>query len=350
MKNVDIIKEMLLPLLDFQTPKEYQNVFKNAWMTDFIKTIIHLDKTINIDRDKLEKLTLEKALDKYEEVINNWSPQKTLEVFWIKRIKVYSINQYPVLKGFYNNDKEALFKSLINLKDKTKEINNDIILSLALNGDLDVKHYKVFEKKHLSLLKDKEADFDYFKKLMKLSNLYNRNLIWEYYIEYHKSNQIFLNQVKEYFNKENIIYDFNEKPIDLLLVNKFTKTIQVNPEIICKYNTNIKESLLSNLLTGLNNYYHDLAKEVQEDIAMEANVKSKNKTTIMFHFDQLSLLEEYENKLTVFHRHFENIINKIELDKNNPPSIYKENIKKTANYYIMDEKFASKEKEKLKKI
>lgn len=262
----------------------------------------------------------------------------------------YSVNQYAVVKEFYHNDKDSLFKALINLKDKNKTSNNEILLSLALNNDLDIKHYKILEKKNLNFVIDKPANFEYFKSLVKVSKVYQRNLIWEYYLEYYQSNQIFLNNVKEYFEKEQINYKFQEKEISLLLINSFTKTIQINPEIVCKYNTKIKESMLENILTGLNNYYHDLAKQIQEDVEMEVEKKNNNKTTIRLNFKEIKFLELYENKLNKFHLNFKEIISQLNPEKNNPPSIYKTSIEKIAHYFEMEEKFPPKDKEKLKKI
>lgn len=89
MSNVQLIKKSLLPLLDFKIERQYKNLFNNGWITDFIKTMTTLDSKVNIEREKLEGLGLEKALDKYATIINAWNPQKTLEVFWIKRIKIY---------------------------------------------------------------------------------------------------------------------------------------------------------------------------------------------------------------------------------------------------------------------
>lgn len=350
MNNVERIKEHLLPLLTINEDNAFKNVFLNAWKTDFIKTIRALDEKYEISRDSLEGLSLEQALNKHNKIINEWSPQKTLEVFWIKRIKIYTINQYPVLKAFYEVDKDNLFNALSNLKNKNKDSNHEVLIRLALNHDLSEKHYKIFEKKNLSFLKDKTANIEDFKKLVKIGQNYNRSLIWEYYIEFYKSNQIFINHVKEYFEKENIDYDFEEKEIEKFLKSRFTRTLQINPEFLCKHNTKITFKMLDDIVTGLNNFYHKLAKEIEENAEMDITYKKAGYRIIMVHFETLDSLLKYENKINDFQENLKEIISVLQVEKSKAISDYTKEIEKTYLYYHLQDKFEEKSKEKLKKI
>lgn len=350
MNNVELIKENLLPLLTISEDNAYKTVFLNAWKTDFIKTIKALDERYEISRDSLEDLSLEQALNKHQKIINEWNPQKTLEVFWIKRIKIYTINQYPVLKAFYEEDKDNLFNALNNLKNKNKDSNHEVLLKLALNRELSEKHYKIFEKKNLSFVKDKAANIEDFKNLVKIGQNYNSSLIWEYYLEFYKTNQIFINRVKEYFEKEKIEYDFNDKELEVFLRNKFTKTLQINPEFLCKYNTKITFKILDDIVTGLNNFYHILAKEVEANAEMEVNYKKAGHRVIMLHFDSIDSLLKYENKVNDFQSKIKEIISIVQIEKNKAISDYTKEIEKTYLYFHLEDKFEEKPKDKLKKI
>lgn len=354
MNNVERIKEHLLPLLEINednvTKNIFKNVFNNVWKTDFIKTIKVLDEKCDISREKLEGLTLEQALNKYEKLINEWNPQKTLEVFWIKAIKVYDINQYQVLKAFYESDKNNVFNALINLKNKNKDSNIETLIKLALNNDLEKSHYKIFEKKNISFEKDKEANIKDFKNLVKIGKIYKSSLIWEYYIEFYKSNQIFINSAKEYLEKEKIEYDFEDKELDVFLKNKFTKTLQINPEFLCKHNTKITVKMLDDIVTGLNNFYHKLAKEIEENAEMEVSYKKAGYRIIMLHFENVESLLKYENKINDFQENLKEIISVLQVEKSKAISEYTKEIEKTYLYYHLQDKFEEKSKEKLKKI
>lgn len=97
MTNVDIIKQYLLPLIVPKEENVYTKVFLSAWKTSFVSAVLKLQSLgkrpikFLISRELLENMSFEQALNKYENVINEWLPEKTLDVFWIKCILLINI-------------------------------------------------------------------------------------------------------------------------------------------------------------------------------------------------------------------------------------------------------------------
>lgn len=356
MNNVEIIKQHFLPLLIPKEHNAYTPVFLNAWKTSFINAVLQLQqlkKTPNknrITREVLNNMSFESALDKYSHIINDWTPDKTLDVFWIKGMSIYTFNQYEVLKGFFQQYNDTLYNCLINVKDKHKTSNTEVLLKLAVNGDLTQKQYKKFETKHITLVKDKVPNIDDFKLLYKIGENHNSKIIWENYLKFYESNQIFIHNVKDFFIHKNIEYNFNEEELEIFSQSNFTRTLYVDPEYICKHNKNITASLLDNVVVSINNSYLKLAKEVENSAEMTTEYIKSGHRKIMINFNMYTSLVIYEEKIQNFNRNLKSMIENLQVDKNNTPEIYQEQIDKLYLYYKMNDKYDTKPLEKKIKI
>lgn len=138
--------------------------------------------------------------------------------------------------------------------------------------------------------------------------------------------------------------------MEVLIRNKYTRTIQVNPEFLCKYNTKITASLLDDVVNGLNNFYHSLAKKFEDNAEMEVNYKKAGHRIIMLHFNTISSLQLYEEKIKEFQEKLKEIISVLKIEKNKAISDYTKEIEKIYFYHHLNDKFEEKAKEKLKKI
>lgn len=350
MTNVEIIKEKLLPLLKVNEDNPYKKVFYNAWKSDFIKTIHTLDKKCHIDREDLDNVNLEEALNRYSKVINEWNAGKNLDVFWITGFKIYKINQYPVLREFYKQGEDNLFKALIHLKNKNKNKNIKILLELALNNDLSEKNYKIVEKKTILFLRGGDPEIKDLKKLVKIGTIYNSNLIWKYYIEVFKNNQNFINNVKEYFDEENIKYDFEDNPVNLLLRDKYSKVLQLNPNFLYKNNAKISLNVVNDIMIAMRDLYHNIAKEIEKNVEMELIQQQTGDSIMMVHFDNVDGLNKYVERINQLHKNLKEIIAVVKISKNKKADDYKEEINKIYSYYKLNDFFEERHKSKIKKI
>lgn len=352
MTNTQIIKKYLLPLLVPKEDNPYKSLFVNGFKTDFIKSIIKLDNATKIDRDSLRNKDFNQALNKYAKIINAWHPEKTLEVFWITGIKIYTIDQYAVLKAFFKQYNIDLYNELMNLNVsiEKKELHKEILLKLAINGDLTQNQYTKFEEQHIDFIKDEKPNINDFKVLYQIGNIYNSDLIWENYLKYYKSNQILINNVKNFFEEEKIEYFFKEEPIDIYVKKYFTRTLYLNPEYICKYNAHITTDNVDNVVKGFIEYYLKLAQDIQKDITIDTNYYKSAHMMVMVHFNKYSSLEKYEEKLEDFNKYLKYVAEKITIDKNKDEDKYFEEIDKIYLYCKIQDKYDNKQIEKKSKI
>lgn len=350
MNNVEIIKEYFLPLLIPKEDKPYNAVFSNAWKRYFVSSIRQIDDKNKITEEVLNNINLNEALDKYSEIINEWKPEKTLEVFWVRGMSIYTFNQYDVLKGFFQQYSATFFNALIDYHNTYRNLNHETLIKLASNHDLSDEQYKIFEELNIHFVCHKSADINDFKKLVKVGKIYNSVLIWETYLKFFESNQIFIHNVKDLFEKQNIKYNFNEEELDMFIKNKFTRTLNINPEFVCRYNKKITATLVDDIVMAIDCCYANLAKEVEDNVEITNEYVRAGNRNLMVHFNVYDSLALYEEKLQNFNSYLKNIIENIQVEKDKTPEIYLKQIDKLFLYYKMENNYSKRQKEKRSKI
>lgn len=358
--NTELIKKYLSPLIS-----KGDIYSSNVWKKEFQKSINKLlrnSQIINKGHSLLnDKLTIDwitgksswnisfnEALDKYENIINQWSPKIDLEVFWLKGFNVSQIDSKEILINMYKKYEKELVKEVFAKKDSLH--NEEILIKLAIEKNLKEEDFKQLEMKNLDFYIKRSAKFPLFRKLVKIGDNYESSLIWEYYLEYHKGNQLFLNKIKESFKKEKRKYEFEEIQLDFFSKNKYTRVLKINPNMLIGINSKIQINNLDNIVVGLNNWLHELGKTIEENTEMTINYEKNGHRIIGLNFDKKESINEFDIILEKFLKNIKEIIGNLEIEKDKPPSMYKNELKILGNYYDLNNKFKEKDKEKVKKI
>ena len=339
--NVEIIKKNFIPEMSIHT----------LWKTDFINSInplLEKNGLLGIKKDDLKDTTFESALDRYEELINNWTPKESLDVFWIKGFKIFKIFPYNMLKEIYLKYDKELVNEVFNSKKSTH--NETILIKLAFNKDLTESDYKNLEINNITLYNKKIVNFPLFTKLVKISKLYDSNVIWESYLEKFKSDQSFINKVKDLFENQKIKYEFDNEELPFFSKNRYARELKINPDMLYKYNPNILKTTLDDFVTGLNNWFHEFAKKIEENAEMQVDYQKTGNRTMIIKFQKKESMDEFDNIILKFEKYYKDIVSAIVVDKNKSPSVYVSELMKIANYYHFNDTLESKNKQKKNKI
>lgn len=359
--NAELIKKYLSPLI----PKG-DIIASNIWRKEFTNSINILLKNpkiiktgkeelnkkseIDLNSKNLSNINFNETVDKYQNLINQWTPEISIDVFWLKGVKLSQVDSKEILKHMYIKYDKELIQEIYNLKKEVQNENENILIKLATHKYLNQDDFEKLEIKNLDFCVKKSANFPLFRKLVKIGDNYESSLIWEYYLEFHKGNQLFLNKVKESFQKENRKYEFDEIKLDFFSKNKYTRTLKINPNMLIGSNPKLQTKNLDNFVVGLNNWLHELGKTIEEDVEMTVNYEKTGHRVIGLNFDKKESINEFDMIIEKFSEHFKEIIGSVIIEKDKPPSMYKDELMILGNYYNLNSKFKEKPKEKLKKI
>lgn len=354
--NVEIIKETILKQIDDLKKKNHYIDF--YWEQKIYNEIsILLLNEIKITQSKgltqEKKLNYYEIIDKYKDKINNWKPTndvQKLNVFWLKGFLYSDLKIDECLNGFYNKFGSDLVNAILQTRN-TAHIET-ILFKLALNKNLNEKDFKTLEKNYFNGYLKKVHNMPLFKKLTQIGDNYNSSLIWEYYIEIHKGNYVFLDKVKEQFKKENREYEFESESenLNLFSINNYSRKLKIDTQTLYRYNNQVKKSNVDDFVMALNNWFHSYAKKIEEEASMDVKYIKSGEREIVINFNSKESLNRFDEELKRVEPHFKNIIGNIDLEKNKTGSEYLNELDKNANYYYFNEKLSEKNQEKKLKI
>jgi hypothetical protein len=228
---------------------------KNIIFLEDKNKIVKYNITIpNYRCDFSKKLSLLMQLLELKDFIN-------IEIFKV-------VYQYLSIKEFllnFNQNKDLILQYdshtlivkneyLITLKLLSLHIET-ILLKLALNKNLSEKDFKIVEKNYFNGYMKKVHNMPLFKKLTQIGDSYNSSLIWEYYIEIHKGNYVFLDKVKEQFKKEDRKYEFEaeaeDENLNLFSINNYSRKLKIDTQTLYRYNNQIKKSNVDDFVLAI---------------------------------------------------------------------------------------------------
>lgn len=256
------------------------------------------------------------------------------------------------LNGFYEKYESDLVNSVLQTKN-TAHIET-ILLKLALNKNLSEKDFKIVEKNYFNGYMKKVHNMPLFKKLTQIGDIYNSSLIWEYYIEIHKGNYVFLDKVKEQFKKEDRKYEFEaeaeDENLNLFSIDNYSRKLKIDTQTLYRYNNQIKKSNVDDFVLAIYNWFHHYAKKIEESASMDMEYLKIGERKVVINFENKESLDKFDEELKRIRPHFKNIIGNIDLEKNKTGSEYLNELEKNANYFYFNEKLSEKSKEKKLKI
>lgn len=254
--NTEIIKEtMLNQINDLKKKNNYIDFYWEQKLYSAInELLLRAGKSKIIQNEK--NLNCFEILDKYKDEINNWKPKndvQELNVFWLKGFVYSDLKVDECLNGFYEKYESDLVNSVLQTKN-TAHIET-ILLKLALNKNLSEKDFKIVEKNYFNGYMKKVHNMPLFKKLTQIGDIYNSSLIWEYYIEIHKGNYVFLDKVKEQFKKEDRKYEFEaeaeDENLNLFSIDNYSRKLKIDTQTLYRYNNQIKKSNVDDFVLAI---------------------------------------------------------------------------------------------------